>query len=223
MSTLVVMAKEPRAGRCKTRLCPPATPAQAARLAEAALADTLAAVAHTPVERRVLVLDGRPGAWLPPGFAVLPQRGAGLDERLAAALADMATPGAEYPVLLIGMDTPQVTPDLLGAALSRLLAPGVDAVLGPAADGGWWALGLRRPDPAATLGVPMSTPATGAAQRRRLAALELRVADLPELRDVDVIDDARAVAREAPDSRFAAELAALGLAARGRRPAPVSP
>ncbi len=229
----MVMAKEPRAGRCKTRLCPPATPAQAARLAEAALADTLAAVAHAPVDRRVLALDGRPGGWLPPGFDVLPQRGAGLDERLAAALADVASPGAEHPVLVIGMDTPQVTPGLLGAALARLLTPGVDAVLGPAADGGWWALGLRRPDPATTLGVPMSTPATGAAQRRRLSALGLRVADLPELRDVDVIDDARAVAREVPDSRFAAELAALGLAAwglaapdltaTGRTPAPVSP
>ncbi len=211
MSTILVMAKEPRPGRCKTRLCPPATPAQAAALAEAALADTLAAVAHAPARRRVLALDGQPGRWLPPGFTVLPQRGAGLDERLAAALADVSPPGSKGPVLLIGMDTPQVTPRLLGAALTRLAAPGVDAVLGPAVDGGWWALGLRRPDPAATFGVPMSTPATGAAQRRRLEALGLRVADLVELRDVDVIDDALAVAQDAPGTRFARTLAALGL------------
>jgi hypothetical protein len=212
MSTVVVMAKEPRPGRCKTRLCPPATLAQAAALAEAALADTLAVVADTPADRRVLALDGRPGRWLPPGFTVLSQRGGGLDERLAAALADVALTGSGGPTLLIGMDTPQVTPRLLGAALARLLSPGVDAVLGPATDGGWWALGLRRPDPAATLGVPMSTPGTGAAQRRRLHTLGLRIADLPELRDVDVIDDAVAVAAEAPAGRFARTLAALGLA-----------
>jgi rSAM/selenodomain-associated transferase 1 len=211
VSTVVVMAKEPRPGRCKTRLCPPATPAQAAALAEAALADTLAAVAGTPGVRRVLMLDGRPGRWLPPGFTVLPQRGGGLDERLAAALADVALPAGGDPTLVIGMDTPQVTPVALSAALARLAAPGVDAVLGPATDGGWWALGLRRPDPATTLGVPMSTPGTGAAQRRRLIAMGLRVADLVELRDVDVIDDAVAVAREAPGGRFARTLVALGL------------
>jgi hypothetical protein len=212
MSTIVVMAKEPRPGRCKTRLCPPATLGQAAALAEAALADTLSAVAHTPAERRVLVLDGRPGRWLPPGFTVVPQRGGGLDERIAAALVDVARPGPEDPTLLIGMDTPQVSPALLGSALALLASPGVDAVLGPATDGGWWALGLRRPDPAATLGVPMSTPGTGAAQRRRLHALGLRVADLVESRDVDLIDDAVAVAGEAPESGFARTLAALGLA-----------
>jgi rSAM/selenodomain-associated transferase 1 len=211
MTTIVVMAKEPRPGRCKTRLCPPATPAQAAALAEAALTDTLAAVVDAPVDRRVVALDGRPGGWLPPGFTVVPQGDGGLDERLAAALAGVARRDGE-PALVIGMDTPQVTPGLLGAALARLTSPGVDAVLGPAVDGGWWALGLRRPDPAATLGVPMSTAGTGAAQRRRLEALGLRVAALVALRDVDVIDDAVAVAREVPQSRFARALAALDLA-----------
>ena len=211
MTTIAVMAKEPRPGRCKTRLCPPATPAQAAALAEAALADTLAAVAATPAGRRVLVLDGRPGSWMPSGFTVLAQGAGGLDERIGAALDALASqdPG---PVLVIGMDTPQVTAGLLRAALGRLSSPGVDAVLGPAVDGGWWALGLRRPDPAATLEVPMSTSETGAAQRRRLEALGLRVARLAVLRDVDVIEDAVAVAREAPQSRFARRLAALGLA-----------
>lgn len=211
MSTLVVVAKEPTPGRCKTRLCPPATPDQAAALAEAALADTLAAVADTPVKRRVLVLDGRPGPWLPDGFEVLPQRGDGLDERLAAAFADVARGDGAEPALLIGMDTPQVDPELLGAALTRLDTPGLDAVLGPAVDGGWWALGLRRPDPAATLGVPMGTPETCVAQRRRLLDLGLRLGGLRTLRDVDVIADARDVARAAPATRFARTLVAFGL------------
>jgi glycosyltransferase A (GT-A) superfamily protein (DUF2064 family) len=99
---LLVIAKAPEPGRSKTRLCPPCSPEQAAALAEAALTDTLRAVAATPADERVLVLDGTPGDWLPEGFRVVPQRGDGLDERLAAAFAD-----AGGPALLIGMDTPQ--------------------------------------------------------------------------------------------------------------------
>ena len=57
--------------------------------------------------------------------------------------------------------------------------------------------------------VPMSRIYTGAIQRARLAALGLRTVDLPALRDVDDIDAARAVAAAAPESRFAAELAAI--------------
>ena len=88
-----MIAKEPVAGRVKTRLCPPCTPEQAARLARAALEDTLAACDRAAGgARRVLVLDGRPGAWLPPGWDVLPQRGGDLAERLAAAFEDAAAP-----------------------------------------------------------------------------------------------------------------------------------
>jgi uncharacterized protein len=201
---LLVIAKEPVAGRVKTRLCPPCTPDQAARLARAALEDTLAAAAAARLAgRRVLVLDGRPGAWLPRGWEVLPQRGDGLAERLAAAFAD-----AGGPALLVGMDTPQVEPGVLDAGLAALGRR--DAVFGPALDGGYWAIGLRVPDPAVFAGVPMSRSSTGATQRARLAALGLHTADLPPLRDVDDIAAAHAVAAAAPASRFAAALAAIG-------------
>ncbi|MGH8975718.1 MAG: TIGR04282 family arsenosugar biosynthesis glycosyltransferase [Acidimicrobiia bacterium] len=216
MTTLLVVAKEPRAGRSKTRLCPPCTPAEAAWLAEAALADTLSAVAATPGVRRVLVLDGRPGPWMSPGVEVVAQGGGGLDDRLAQAFA-----GAGGPALLVGMDTPQVTPGLLTDALANLARPEVDAVLGPAVDGGWWALGLTDPHPADILGVPMSTPHTGMAQLVRLAARGRRVQLLPRLRDVDRIDDARAVAALAPRSRFAARLRALTRLEGGSGPEPM--
>ncbi|KKD03156.1 TIGR04282 family arsenosugar biosynthesis glycosyltransferase [Streptomyces sp. WM6386] len=202
MTTLLVIAKEPRPGRVKTRLTPPFTPGEAATLAEAALVDTLRTVAATRARRRVLVLDGAPGPWLPPGFDVVPQCAGGLDERLAAAFA-----GCDGPALLIGMDTPQVTPALLTVDFADC-----DAYFGPAEDGGFWALGLARPDPELLLGVPMSTPTTGAVQRERLAVAGLRVCELPRLRDVDTVGDAEAVAAAAPGSRFAAELERLGAA-----------
>jgi uncharacterized protein len=198
-TTLVVIAKQPRPGRVKTRLVPPCTPGQAAALAKAALADTLQAVLATPARRRVLVLDGDPGPWLPPGFDIVPQCGGGLDERLAGAFA-----AADGPALLIGMDTPQVTPSLLTVGWEV-----ADAWFGPAADGGFWALGLRVPDPGLVRGVPMSVATTGASQRARLQAAGLRVAGLPRLRDVDTAADAVAVAREVPRSRFAAQVREL--------------
>jgi uncharacterized protein len=200
---LLVIAKAPVAGRVKTRLCPPCTPAQAARLARAALEDTLAACdLAAGGGRRVLVLAGRPGQWVPPGWEVVPQRGAGLAVRLAAAFED-----AGAPALLVGMDTPQVPPALLADGLAALAD--ADAVFAPASDGGYWAIGLRTPDPAVFAGVPMSRVYTGAIQRARLAALGLRTVDLPDLRDVDDIAAARAVAAEAPDGRFAAALAEI--------------
>jgi rSAM/selenodomain-associated transferase 1 len=199
---LLVIAKEPVPGRVKTRLTPPFTPAEAARLAEAALTDTLAAVASTPVARRVLALAGRPGDWLPAGFDVIPQRGDGLDERLAAAF-DETHAGLPLPMVLIGMDTPQVTPGLLGDAAGTLVRGDADAVFGPAADGGFWLLGLRRPDPSLLVGVPMSRADTGRRQLDRLTAADLRVAMMPELTDVDTVTEAELVASQIPGSAFA--------------------
>jgi rSAM/selenodomain-associated transferase 1 len=200
---VVVIAKEPVPGRVKTRLTPPFSPAEAAMLAEAALADTLDAVAATPVSRRLLALEGAAGDWLPPGFNVVRQRGGGLDERLAAAFAD-AHATLPLPMVLIGMDTPQVTPELLADAAATLVCGEADAVFGPAADGGFWLLGLRRPDRSLLAGVPMSRPDTGRVQLARLIEAGLRVAAAPELTDVDTAVEAGLVARAIPRSAFAA-------------------
>ncbi|GAA1897785.1 TIGR04282 family arsenosugar biosynthesis glycosyltransferase [Asanoa iriomotensis] len=210
---LLVFAKAPVPGRVKTRLCPPCSPDQAALVAAAALADTLAAADAAPVAVRTLVLDGAHCA--PPAWRTVRQRGNGLAERLANGYLDSAMPG--HHALLIGMDTPQVTPGLLGTAVRALAT--ADAVLGLAEDGGWWALGLRDPaDAAALRRVPMSTPDTG---RSTLAALRrrgLRVAALPVLSDVDTVADAhRVVAACAPGSAFAAAVAAhVPVAVAGR-------
>jgi glycosyltransferase A (GT-A) superfamily protein (DUF2064 family) len=228
---LVVIAKEPVAGRVKTRLSPPYHPDEAAALAAAALTDTLEAVLAAPAARRTLVLDGAPGGWLPcgRGLRIIPQRGAGLDDRLAHAFDDAY---AGHPMVLIGMDTPQVTPALLHAAMTALTcAPaateeraGRDAVLGPAADGGFWSLGLRTPAAHAHLvrGVPMSRPDTGRRQLDRLTGAGLTVAGLPELRDVDTAADATEVAAIAPHLRFTRTLLDLGVGGH-RCPGPGRP
>ncbi|MFD0327748.1 DUF2064 domain-containing protein [Streptacidiphilus monticola] len=181
---------------------PPCTPEQAAWLAEAALADTLATLGQVPAGRRLLVLDGEPGPWLPPGWEVAPQATGGLDARLTAAFGH-ADPAA--PALLVGMDTPQLSARLLAEALSPAARPGADVWFGPAADGGFWALGLARPSAATAgrllLGVPMSMSDTGRQVLCRAAGLTVR--ELPVLTDVDDWAAAREVAAERPDGGFA--------------------
>lgn len=192
---LVVLAKSPVAGRVKTRLCPPLTHEQAAAVAVAALADTLATTLRVQVRRRLVVLDGDPAGHIPAGFEVLPQRGDGLDERLACAYDD-AFASSSLPALLIGMDTPQATIALLTAA-AQALADG-SPVLGLAEDGGWWAIGLAAADPEIFLGVPMSTATTGRLQEQRMRERGVAPVLLPELRDIDQMEDLVAAAAQMP-------------------------
>ena len=198
-AVLLVIAKTPEAGRCKTRLCPPCTPAQAATLAAAALQDTLDVVDAIDGARKILVLDGSADRWRRPGWEIIAQRGDGLAERLSNAFADV-----DEPALLVGMDTPQLTPELLRDGQRAL--EDHDAVLGPAFDGGYWSVGLRRGHRRAFIGVPMSSQRTLQCQTERFCGLGLRTHRQPGLRDVDTIADARAVAAQVPGSRFARAL-----------------
>lgn len=195
-SHLLVLAKAPVPGRVKTRLSPPLTTVEAAEVAEAALADTLEAVAGCGADRLIVALDGEPGPWLPSGFEVVPQIPGSFNERLAAAWAFAGGPG-----LQIGMDTPQVTAALLDECLAAVVGQG--SALGLAVDGGWWAIGFAEPHPDAFEGVPMSRDDTGRRQLERLRALGLQIAELPVLRDLDDAEDARAIAAEAPGTRTA--------------------
>ncbi len=198
--TIVVIAKRPIAGRVKTRLVPPLTPAEAAALAAAALTDTLRAVAETPACRRVLAFDGPVDGWLPGGWSHCTQPPGGLDVRLVAAFETLA----DEPAVLVGMDTPQLRP----RHLTRFDPSEFDACLGPADDGGYWAIGFRNPSiaRAAITGIPMSSDRTAALQLDRLADLGLRVQLLDGLVDVDTIDDAHRVAAQAHGTEFAEEL-----------------
>lgn len=205
-ATIVVMAKECVPGRVKTRLHPPLTLADAAQVAAASLADTLDAVAATGLPVVVCAQGEVP---MPAGFRSIAQVPGELDERIAAALD-----ACQERVLLIGMDTPQLDPRML-RALADDWDDHVDAWFGPAADGGFWLLGLdaigsqrlggrRRGD--LVRGVPMSSPETGRVQRARLVAAGLRVADAPRLTDIDDLASLRSVRAELPPGGHLARL-----------------
>ncbi|TCP53028.1 hypothetical protein EV191_10590 [Tamaricihabitans halophyticus] len=209
---LLIVAKAPVPGKVKTRLVPPLSHEAAAELAAACLLDTIDNVRATPGTIPVLALTGDlrdacraaelHGAL--ENLTVLPQRGEGLAERLANAHADLTAQFPCLPVLQIGMDTPQASSELLHQAVRALAEPGTDGVLGPASDGGWWALGLRAPLNAGALhDVPMSTQDTGKHTLAALASSGLRIGALPEISDVDTYAQAFEVASKAPSSRFA--------------------
>jgi glycosyltransferase A (GT-A) superfamily protein (DUF2064 family) len=217
--TALVVAKAPEPGRAKTRLAATVGNDLAAKIAAAALLDTLDAVAAAPVAARVVAMTGDLDAAADgveirerlASFTVIEQRGADFADRLANAHCDAGERFGNNPVLQIGMDTPQVTAELLADCARQLLD--ATAVLGYALDGGWWVLGLQNPAAAEWLrGVPMSQPDTGDLTSKALHDNGINVRLVQQLADVDVVDDVAAV-REAcsPQSRFARVTRAAGL------------
>jgi glycosyltransferase A (GT-A) superfamily protein (DUF2064 family) len=208
--TIAVIAKECSPGRVKTRLTPPLSPEEAAALAQTSLSQTLETVRSLPAARRLLVFDGTPHRKDAAGFEVFAQSAGGLDERLAAICSL-----ADGPLLILGMDTPQLCRDHLAPLLADWATPAPAsprrAWFGPASDGGFWALGLYRPDGGLLRGVDMSTPHTGAQQLARLAGAGLEVGLMPVLTDVDHFADALAAAQECGGSPFARAVDLLGM------------
>ncbi|HZI19720.1 MAG TPA: TIGR04282 family arsenosugar biosynthesis glycosyltransferase [Pyrinomonadaceae bacterium] len=198
---VVLMAKAPRAGRVKTRLSPPLSPAECAALARCLFADTAAAALS--VVRAVFVAyapaDGRAALepLLPAGAAVgwLEQRGSGLGERLSSVVERVFALGSG-PVLLLGADSPTLPPRYLAAAVEALASGGADAALGPTDDGGYYLVGLRRPAPGLFEGVEWSTPRAYEQTARNAARLSLRLAELPRWYDVDTPADLERLRRE---------------------------
>jgi glycosyltransferase A (GT-A) superfamily protein (DUF2064 family) len=216
--TVLVVARAPVPGQAKTRLAASVGDRAAADIAAAALLDTLDAVAAAPVLSRVVALTGDLNQAVCcdeirsrlDGFTIIGQRGASFAARLANAHVDAAAVG-DWPVLQIGMDTPQVTDELIGECARELLA--ADAVLGLARDGGWWVLGVTDPTMADCLRtIPMSRSDTGAVTLTVLVDTGVYVSLVPTLADVDTADDVGAVRREClPGSRFARVTLAAGV------------
>ncbi len=188
-SWLAIMAKAPRAGDVKTRLCPPLDPAGAAELARAFLADAIAlagalparhAMVYAPPESRSLF------AALAPGFALVRQRGEDLGARMLHAFEDLLADGSPAAVL-IGSDIPTVPREHLEAALLRVAD--ADLVLGPSEDGGYYLIGLREPRPELFRDMAWSTSTVLDETVDRARGLGLEVALLPSWFDVDTEAD----------------------------------
>jgi hypothetical protein len=184
---LLVVARRPAPGRTKTRLTPPLRPEQAAALYECLLRDTLDLIRRVPgVQPAIAYLpeDARDYfAALAPDFELLPQRGADLGARLDNALSHYLARGYER-VAIMNSDGPTLPLSSLVSAFEQL-RNGADVVLGPAEDGGYYLIGLRRPAPRLLREVRMST-STVLADTLRLAADEkLAVSLLPAWYDVD--------------------------------------
>jgi rSAM/selenodomain-associated transferase 1 len=191
-AALVVLAKSPRPGRVKTRLCPPLSLTDAARLHEAFLQDTVERLrslgrvqlvcAYTPPEDRAFFEATCHGAVL------LPQGDGDLGERLRSVFATLAAQGFGR-IVAIGADTPALPLDHVREAFTLLDDGRIDMVLGPALDGGYYLIGLRAPRAELFADMPWSTDRVFAETHRRAGALGLLVGDLPARADVDTFAD----------------------------------
>jgi glycosyltransferase A (GT-A) superfamily protein (DUF2064 family) len=211
-AAVLVMAKAPVPGEAKTRLGRHVGHDAAAELAAAGILDTLDVCERVFPDQRLrhVALAGDLAAAARSeelgrrlaGWTVHPQRGDGFADRLVHAHEDVAV-ATGAPVVQIGTDTPHLTVEDL-ADVARRVGDGTDAVLGPAADGGWWVLALTDHRVARCLReVEMSTSHTYADTLAALHAQGVDVATAGLLRDVDTVHDAVLAASAAPGTRFA--------------------
>ena len=189
---VAIMAKAPRPGTVKTRLCPPLLAAEAAALYRCFLLDKIAAVgtlvgtqpviAYTPDDAHAEFCG------LAPDFSLLPQHGHDLGARLHTTLASLLAAG-HAAAIAVDSDTPTLPSAFLQQAVNCLSQPGPDVVLGPTEDGGYYLIGVRLAHRELFDGVPWSTSTVLEVTRRRAAAAGLRAAYLPSWFDVDTPDD----------------------------------
>ncbi|WP_298815858.1 TIGR04282 family arsenosugar biosynthesis glycosyltransferase [Chloroflexus sp.] len=191
LPALAMMARRPEAGRVKTRLCPPLTPAQAATLYAAFLRDVIELIRTVPGVQPVIAYSpvdaGDYFAILAPDIAHRPQIGVDLGERLAAVTSDLLREGSPA-VIVIGSDSPSLPPEYIEQALVELHR-GADLVLGPADDGGYYLVGLRQPAPSLFTQVTMSTPAVLHDTLAVARQLGLRARLIAPWYDIDTVAD----------------------------------
>jgi rSAM/selenodomain-associated transferase 1 len=189
---VAIMAKAPRAGEVKTRLCPPLSAREAAELYRCFLLDKIGqvrtlkeaspAIAYTPAEGRMVFEE------LAPGFTLVPQQGADLGARLANSFDQLFAKGCTG-ALAIDSDTPTLPTDFLQQARDLIATPDVDVVLGPSEDGGYYLIGLRTLHQELFEEMPWSTAQVLPETIRRAEAKGLKIVCLPPWFDVDTPDD----------------------------------
>ena len=194
-----LFARAPRLGRVKTRLSPRFTPEEALALHVALLADSLELLrrgaAATQAAGRLYLADGE----LPdpeiaaPGIELRPQQGADLGERLRRAFQEALEPGPGRMVV-IGSDSPQLPVQWVARAFEELESH--ELIIGPARDGGYYLLGVRRVHPFLFEEIPWGTSQVYRETVRRARRQGVSIASLPALDDVDVEESVARLLRE---------------------------
>jgi rSAM/selenodomain-associated transferase 1 len=220
---LLIVGKPPEPGLTKTRLVPPLTPDDAARLYHGFLLDSVQLGLALGWER-ISIVHPRGGRQalaelLPPAVCLIEQRGQGLRDALSSAFADHLAEGF-VRVVLIGSDNPTLPVCTIEEACDAL--DNHDMCIGPSADGGYYLIGMRAPQPGLFEGIDWSTSRVFAQTQANAQRLRLRVHSLQEWYDVDEPADLERLERElvalpetvAPYTRAA--LVQLGAPARLR-------
>jgi rSAM/selenodomain-associated transferase 1 len=199
---LCIVAKAPAAGQVKTRLCPPLSLDEAARLYQCFLEDKIAQVLGIHGVEPVLAYAPDDAAAifeaLAPGVTLVPQGGGDLTSRLVSVLERLFESGFDA-AMVIDSDTLTLPSGLLDHAVALLDSGEPDLVLGPSEDGGYYLIGLRRVHRALFDGMPWSTPAVLEETIRRARRLGLRVARLAPWYDVDTGEDLARLMSELED------------------------
>ena len=197
LCALAIMTKAPRPGTVKTRLQPPLTAEESARLNICFLRDIAAAIVRTGGKSKgvgIFTPVGSEGDYvdvLPSDFVLIPQRGDGFGERLMNAATDLLRVGFES-CCLINSDSPTVTADAFRQAVVELQGADNQIVLGPSDDGGYYLIGMRKANRRLFEGIDWSTERVFTQTLDRALELTLNVHVLPKFYD---IDDARALRR----------------------------
>ncbi|MFQ5881480.1 MAG: TIGR04282 family arsenosugar biosynthesis glycosyltransferase [Candidatus Methylomirabilales bacterium] len=189
---VAIMAKAPRAGEVKSRLCPPLSTEEAAELYRCFLLDKIEqvrmlkeaspAIAYTPAEGRIFFEE-----WAP-GFVLVLQRGTDLGTRLANSFDQLFAKGYGG-ALVIDTDTPTLPAGFLQQALDLIATQQIDVVLGPSEDGGYYLIGLRTLHRELFEEMAWSTAQVLPETIRRAEAKGLKIACLPPWFDIDTPDD----------------------------------
>lgn len=190
---IIVMVKAPHAGAVKTRLVPPLSAHHAAALAACFACDVISnmqritpdtIVAYAPADGRAMIEDILLQNILTPNLIYVEQRGIDLGARLSNVAADVNARGFG-PLIFVGTDSPTLPAPFIQEALHALVEDAADVTLGGTDDGGYYAVGVRRPLPALFDGVAWSTAHVYRQTVANIKHLNLRLHELPRWYDVD--------------------------------------
>ncbi len=188
---LAIMVKAPRPGQVKTRLVPPLSNDEAASLYRCFLTDIFRKLSYIP-DTDIFVAYSPEGSTgeikplAPEGFFYLPQDGADLGERMFNVFKYLS--GSYAAAALIGSDVPDIPEEYIEAAF-KALEDGAEAVFGPAVDGGYYLVGLKRPLSSVFEGIEWSTASVMEKTIERLNSLSIPFRLLPAWHDIDLPSD----------------------------------